>query len=118
MENNIKAIEKSLVLTRRCLSLFNGKAVLQLQLGDKILKLEQLRNKLLHAHLAAASQPATIVSIVPPFSTVAQMLPPLHTVAAAPSATVTAPTSTGISSTRTSAATIQAPQKYQEYILV
>ena len=118
MENNIKAIEKSLALTRRCLPLFNGKAVLQLQLGDKILKLEQLRNQLLHAYLAAASQPATIVSVVIPSSTVAPMLPPLHTVAAALSATVTAPTSTGISLTRTSAATIKAPHKYPEYSIV
>ena len=116
MDINIKAIETSLALTRRCLSLFNGNAVLQLQLEDKILKFEQLRNQLLHARLAAASQPVTVVSVVPPSLTVAPMPPPLHIVAAAPSATVTAPTSTGISSTSTSAATIQASQKYPQYI--
>ena len=58
MDNNIKAIETSLALTRRCLSLFNGNAASKLQLEDKILKFEILRNRLLHARLAAAPQPS------------------------------------------------------------
>ena len=116
MDNNIKAIEKSLALTRRCLSLFNGNAVIQLQLADTILKFEQLRNQLLHARLAAAPQPATVVSVVPLSSTVAPMPPPSHTVAAAQSATVTDTTGNVIATTSTSAATIQAPEKYPRYI--
>ena len=108
MDNNIKAIETSLVLTRRCLSLFNGNAASKLQLEDKILKFEILRNRLLHARSAAAFQPSSVVFVVP--------LP--STVVAAPSATVTATTATATASTSTSAATIQAPQKYPQDILI
>ena len=117
MDNNIKAIETNLALTRRCFLLFNGNVELKLQLEDKILKFEQLRNQLLHARFAFP-QRTTVVSVVLPFSTVAQILPSSHTVAAAPSATVSATTGTASASTSTFAATIQTSHKYPQYILV
>ena len=117
MDNNIKAIETSIALTRRCISLINGNVTLKLQLEDKILKFEQLRNHILHARFAAP-QPATVVPVVPPSSTVTPMQLPSNTVAATPSATVTATTGSAIASTSTYAAAIQAPQKYSQYTLV
>ena len=111
MDNNIKAIDKSLVLTRRCLSLFYGNAALKMQLKDKILKFEQIRNQLLYACLAAAPQP---LAVVPLSSTFDLVPPPSHTVAAAQSATATATTGTASASTNISAATIQTPQKYPQ----
>ena len=118
MDNNIKAIETSIALTRRCLPIFNGNAALKLQLEDKILFFEQLRNQLLHARLIATIQPSTVVSVVPLFPAVDPLPPPSHTVAAASSVTVTSTMDTAIASTNTSPATIQAPQKYPKYILV
>ena len=109
MDNNIKAIETSIALTRLCLSLMNGNGMLKLQLEDKILKFEQLRNHLLHARFAPP-QPATVISIVSPSSTVTPMPLPSNTVAAAPLVTVTATTGIAIASTSTDAAAIQAPQ--------
>ena len=65
MDNYIKVIEDRLAQARRCLPLFNNNAALKLQLKDKILKLEQLRNKFLHARSAAAPQLPTVVPVVP-----------------------------------------------------
>ena len=44
MDNNFKAIEKSIALTRRCVLLINGSVALKLQLEEKLLKFEQIRN--------------------------------------------------------------------------
>ena len=118
MDNYIKAIEDRLALARSCLPLFNTNVALKLQLEHEILKFEQLRNKFLHARLAAAPQPSTVAPVVSLIPTVAPLPPPSHTVAAAPSTTAIATTGTAITSTSISAATIQAPQKYPQYILV
>ena len=128
MDNYIKAIEERLALASHCLPLFNNNVALKLQLEDEIVKFEQLRNKFLHARLAAASQhptvvpvvtlPPTVVSIVFLSLSVVSLPLPSHTIAAAPSATVTATTGTVIASMSTSAATIEASQKYPLYILV
>ena len=128
MDNYIKAIEDCLALARRCLPLFNNNVELKLPLEDEILNFEQLRNKILHARLAAAPQPPAVVPVVPhpptvvpvdPLSSsVVPSPPPLHTIAAAPSANATATTGTVIASTSTFAATIQASQKYPQYILI
>ena len=108
MDNYIKAVEDRLALARRCLPLVNGNAALKLQLEGKILKFEQLRNQFSHARSAA----------VPQLSTVAPVPPPSQRVAAALSTTATATTGTASLSTSIFAATIQAPQKYPQYILV
>ena len=71
MDNYIKAIEDRLALERRCLTLFNGNAALKLQLERNILKHEELRNKLLHARLAAPPQLSTVVPVVSLSPTVA-----------------------------------------------
>ena len=118
MDNYVKAIEDRLALERRCLTLFNGNAALKLQLERNILKHEQLRNQLIHARLAAAPQFSTVVPVVPLSLTVDPVPPTSLTVAAVPSATATATTGTAIASTSISVATIQAPQKYPQYILV
>ena len=118
MDKNIRAIETSIAFTRRCLPLFNGNAPLKLQLEDKIFRFEKLRNQLLYACLIAIIRPSTVVSVVPLFPAVDPLPPPSHTVGAASSVTVISTTGTAIASTNTSADTIQAPQKYPQYILV